>query len=119
MLDSNGGQARARLIDIHMERTISTNVRIKGSIRPLSRATTVRCQPKLGKWVSRQRSNYRLHQEGKPSPMTEECIRELESPGFKFGYKVQYKCYNMLILTRHVLVAHSWKARYDLAPLQK
>jgi hypothetical protein len=38
--------------------------------------------PKLGKWVSNQRSTYRLHQEGKPSPMTEERIREFESIGF-------------------------------------
>jgi hypothetical protein len=38
--------------------------------------------PKLGKWVSTQRSSYRLSQEGKPSPMTEERIRELESIGF-------------------------------------
>ena len=41
--------------------------------------------PKLGEWVSTQRSNYRLHQEGKPSPMTEERIRELESIGFDWG----------------------------------
>jgi hypothetical protein len=40
---------------------------------------------KLGQWVSRQRSNYRLLQEGKPSPMTEEPIRELESVGFEWG----------------------------------
>ena len=38
--------------------------------------------PKLGQWVSRQRSNYRLYKEGKPSPMTEERIRALESVGF-------------------------------------
>jgi hypothetical protein len=41
--------------------------------------------PKLGHWVSTQRNNYRLHQEGKPSPMTEERIRELESVGFNWG----------------------------------
>ena len=41
--------------------------------------------PKLGKWVHRQRHNYRLHQEGKPSPITAECIRELESIGFDWG----------------------------------
>ena len=39
--------------------------------------------PMLGKWVSTQRSNYRMyHQEGKRSPMTEERIRALESVGF-------------------------------------
>jgi hypothetical protein len=41
--------------------------------------------PKLGKWVSAQRYNYRLHQEGKPSAMTEERIRLLESIGFDWG----------------------------------
>jgi hypothetical protein len=39
--------------------------------------------PKLGRWISKQRSNYRLYQDGKPSPMTGERIRELESVGFK------------------------------------
>ena len=38
--------------------------------------------PKLGKWVSTQRRNYRFYQEGKPSAMTEEHIHELESLGF-------------------------------------
>ena len=38
----------------------------------------------LSFWVSTQRSNYRLYQEGKPSPMTEERIRELESIEFKW-----------------------------------
>ena len=41
--------------------------------------------PKLGNWVSTQRSTYRLHQEGKPSNMPEERIRELESIGFDWG----------------------------------
>ena len=41
--------------------------------------------PKLGIWVTNQRSRYRLHQEGKPSPMTAERIRELESIGFEWG----------------------------------
>jgi hypothetical protein len=39
--------------------------------------------PKLGKWVSKQRSQYRLYQEGKHSQLTEERIRELESVEFK------------------------------------
>jgi hypothetical protein len=41
--------------------------------------------PKLGSWVSLQRSNYRLYEDGKPSPMTEERIRALESVGFDWG----------------------------------
>ena len=41
--------------------------------------------PKLGQWVSIQRTNYRFHHEGKPSPMTGERIRELESVGFIWG----------------------------------
>jgi hypothetical protein len=38
--------------------------------------------PKLRQWVAKQCKNFRLHQEGKPSPMTEKHIRELESVGF-------------------------------------
>jgi hypothetical protein len=34
---------------------------------------------KLGRWVSTQRSTYRRHQAGKPSGITEERIRELDS----------------------------------------
>jgi hypothetical protein len=41
--------------------------------------------PKLGRWISNQRNNYRLYQGGKPSSMTEERIRELESVGFEWG----------------------------------
>ena len=41
--------------------------------------------PKLGYWVSTQRKNYRWLQEGKPSSMTEDRIRELESIGFDWG----------------------------------
>ena len=41
--------------------------------------------PELGKWVSNQRNYYRLYHEGKPSPMKEEQIRELESVGFDWA----------------------------------
>ena len=41
--------------------------------------------PKLSTWVSTQRNAYKLYQGGKPSPMTEESIRELESIGFDWG----------------------------------
>ena len=40
--------------------------------------------PKLGRWVSTQRSDYRIYMEGKPSAMIEERIRELESVEFKW-----------------------------------
>ena len=40
---------------------------------------------KLGYWVAKQRKEYRLHLEGKPSPMREGRIRELESSGFDWG----------------------------------
>jgi hypothetical protein len=43
---------------------------------------------KLGKWVSNQRSNYKLYQEGKPNPMTAERIRQLESVGFEWSSKL-------------------------------
>jgi hypothetical protein len=39
---------------------------------------------KLGTWVSTQRSNYWLHVEGKPSPMTLSRIQALESVGFEW-----------------------------------
>jgi hypothetical protein len=39
----------------------------------------------LGAWVTNQRSHYRLHQEGKTSPMTTFRIQELESVGFKWS----------------------------------
>ena len=39
---------------------------------------------KLGKWVSNQRSNYKLYQEGKPSPMTESRFLALNGIGFKW-----------------------------------
>ena len=41
--------------------------------------------PRLGQWVSKQRSHYKLYQEGKPSSMTAERIREFESMGFKWN----------------------------------
>jgi hypothetical protein len=40
---------------------------------------------KLGMWVMTQRSNYRLHLEGKKSSMTLPRIHELESLGFRWG----------------------------------
>jgi hypothetical protein len=43
--------------------------------------------PKLGRWVSRQRNTYKLYHEGKSSPMTAKRIRELESVGFEWGTK--------------------------------
>jgi hypothetical protein len=39
-------------------------------------------KPKLGQWASTQRSNCKLYPEGKPSSMTAERIRELESVEF-------------------------------------
>ena len=45
--------------------------------------------PKLGKWVSWQHRNYKLYQEGKPSPMTAEHIRALDGIGFDWGRSKQ------------------------------
>jgi hypothetical protein len=39
----------------------------------------------LGKWVTNQRSQYRLHAKGKTSQMTTVRIQELESLGFEWG----------------------------------
>jgi hypothetical protein len=50
---------------------------------------------KLGRWVSSQRGTYRLHQNGMPSSMTAERIRELENVGFEWGRgknKTSLKC---------------------------
>jgi hypothetical protein len=41
--------------------------------------------PKLGNWVSTQRTTHRLNQEGNPSCMTEERIRALNGIGFDWG----------------------------------
>ena len=40
---------------------------------------------KLGRWVSTQRSHYKLYQEGKPTTMTAERIRELQNIGFEYN----------------------------------
>jgi hypothetical protein len=45
--------------------------------------------PKLGNWVSNQRSYYRLYQEGKPSPMTADRSRALDGIGFVSGRKAK------------------------------
>jgi hypothetical protein len=44
--------------------------------------------PKLGQWVSTQRRNYKMYQEGKPSPMTEKRIGALENPRIGFKWKL-------------------------------
>ena len=77
---------------------------------------------KLRKWVSNQRSNYRLYQEGLPSPVTAERIRALESVGFEWEttsgvwnerfeqlreFKVQFG---------HYLVPVKYSANPDLGP---
>jgi hypothetical protein len=42
---------------------------------------------KLGKWVGTQRNNYKLHLEGKTSPMTALRIQALESVGVKWNFR--------------------------------
>jgi len=46
---------------------------------------TYAANPKLGHWVSKERQYYKLHQEGTPSPMTEERIRALNDVGFNWS----------------------------------
>jgi hypothetical protein len=41
--------------------------------------------------------NYRLYQEGKSSPLTEECIRELESVGFKWNYVMEVSVFKQTV----------------------
>jgi hypothetical protein len=57
--------------------------------------------PKLGLWVKKQRCSYRCHQEGKPSCMTEDRIRTLDSIGFNWG-KSQTDC-----------LTYTWSARFE------
>ena len=45
-------------------------------------------KPKLAKWVTTQRHEYELYQDGKSSRMTEERIRELESVEFVWDTQV-------------------------------
>jgi hypothetical protein len=40
--------------------------------------------PKLGIWVAKQRSHYRLHHEGKKSQITPARIQKLENLGFEW-----------------------------------
>jgi hypothetical protein len=74
-LDSPGGQARLILGAYDFNNCANS--------RRQSRQYAA--NPTLGQWVSTQRRFYRLHQEGKPSPMTAERIRELASIGFDWG----------------------------------
>jgi hypothetical protein len=41
--------------------------------------------PKLGKWVSTRRTQCKMYQEGKPSPMTAERFRALDGIGFDWA----------------------------------
>jgi hypothetical protein len=56
--------------------------------------------PKLGQWVSTQRTRYKLYQEGKPSPMTAEHIRALDGVGFDWG-------------TRKTVLKSTWSERFE------
>jgi hypothetical protein len=46
---------------------------------------------KLGEWVANQRTYYRLHAEGKASPITLSRIQQLESLGFKWEISVSWE----------------------------
>ena len=41
----------------------------------------------LGKWVDKQRTQYRLRREGKQTPLTEERIKLLDEVGFVWSVK--------------------------------
>ena len=56
-------------------------VQFAGCVMPIKYSTN----PKLGKWVSKQRQNYKLYWDGKPSDMTEQRIQELERVEFKWS----------------------------------
>ena len=47
--------------------------------------------PGLGQWISRQRAQYKLLNEGKPSSMTPDRIQELEEVGIVWNLKTQKK----------------------------
>jgi hypothetical protein len=46
---------------------------------------------RLGRWVGNQRNNYRMHLEGKTSPMTDFRIQELESVGLEWEVGVSWE----------------------------
>ena len=48
--------------------------------------------PQLGWWVLKQRYFYKLYQEGKPSPMTAERIRDIEEIGFEWDTAWNERC---------------------------
>jgi hypothetical protein len=56
--------------------------------------------PQLGQWVSKQRTKYKLYQEGIPGPMTAERIQELENVGFIWG-------------TSNTNLRTSWNERFE------
>ena len=77
--DSTGGQPT--LIEHPFEAydlSICANIRYSPATRSLV-PEQYSANPKLGRWVSTQRAQYKLFQEGKPILMKEERIRELES----------------------------------------
>jgi hypothetical protein len=47
--------------------------------------------PRLGRWVGNQRNNYRLHLDGKASPMNDFRIQELESVGLEWEVGVSWE----------------------------
>ena len=51
-------------------------------------------KPKLGYWVGKQRTSFRLYKDGKFSHMTEELIRELDNVGFH--WKAGKNCASIL-----------------------
>ena len=69
-----------------MARPLPTIVRILGTIRSLSRASQVFCQPKLGIWARSQRYARRMEEE-KPTSTTDERIRALDAIGFDWGIR--------------------------------
>jgi hypothetical protein len=58
------------------------------AIRPRYFVSLRSSNPKLAKWVTTQHHDYKLYQDGKPSRMTAERIRELDSVEFVWDTQV-------------------------------
>jgi len=61
---------------------------------------------KLGRWVNKQRKQYRSFKEGKSSPMTDERVRQLESIGF------QWSLYVGEVVAGNKTLEKMWDARF-------
>lgn len=73
--DSQGAAWGERLAELRLYRTEFGHCNVPSNFSQ---------NPQLATWVKCQRRQYKLHQEGKPSNMTPQRVRELENLGFEW-----------------------------------